>query len=1072
MKIQFLLLISILTCKISFGQECLFDSVSEPYSLISSECLNEENYTPIEGNWVPIKYVRIAIHVFQRTDGSGNFQDNPSDRAYIESVVDDINEVFADIEEPTYGTTPWITESKIQFVLEDIFFWDGDNADWDWSCGSCSTKANDIYDEYITSNPSVSVTIKNNTLNIFWGGNYTSSSGAASGLDSKKWIWMRDVYYTYLNDAQYEEKIPDLLGHEISHSLGLSHNFQDGPHGDQCYCNCIDNKLPSGLCPVEGSSNNLMDYWPGIRTSFSECQLSKMHLNLMDANGDIEDALVNDYCDIIDPEMVVDDPGNTVEWNYSVYLKGNLRITPTTTLVIKCLVGMPADGKIIVENGAKLVVDEGYITNMCGELWHGIEVWGVGSSYAHPSVSAIYGDTYPTHLTQHHGVVYIKDGSTIEFARNAITTSKSDDFGNAAYRGGIIVAHGANFFNCKRSAEFMQFDYSPAQTDDDNISEFYRCNFEVNDNYPCSETFNAHITMWDVDGLDIIGCAFKDLRNTCTNSGEGIYSIDATYTVASDLCGGAIPCDEHITTFERLVRAIHAENANSRPRDIVVSDVIFTNNYRGILFSNVDHSLVMNNTFEVQDQMSLNCYGMYLEDSKNYHIENNNFTTYGSYDGSSPYNGGIYVVNNSNAITEIYRNNFEDLEAGIRVQNNNSALQIKCNAFNNEIDKHDIYVTNTGNLGTQGYCSPGYFPSSVKVTTPAGNTFSYDCNSSTGDIKIYDGFGELKYKHLSNTAHPPSCYTTGATTFVNPIDCMYSSPLDGYYSCESKLPSGGSGFRLAENITESGNYLILQVYELDEAISGLLELINTNGYELDYLDEETTYNVDLKYLLDERERILYAAVNYYFLENNIDSALLVISNENTDLSHQISTELNLLNNNFASAELELQKISSDNQNSIDFKTLYNLLISNAKSGKTIQDFNESEIEQLGALAGKQSPSGVAAENILHFLTGVDFEEVFDEEDAIIEEKSSALYGSKIQLYPNPNSGEIFVDCSNITTENCFIYLYDLTGKIVFSSDLDSNELNKIDISGISNGLFIAQVKSNGEIVDSFKIIKQ
>ena len=618
----------------------------------------------------------------------------------------------------------------------------------------------------------------------------------------------------------------------------------------------------------------------------------------------------------------------------------------------------------------------------------------------------------------------------------------------------------------------MQYDYIPAEIDDDNISEFYRCNFVMNDNYPCSETFNAHITMWDVDGVDIIGCTFKDLRDACTNAGEGIYSIDATYTIASDLCGGAIPCDEHITTFESLTRAIQAENASPRPRDIVISDVLFTNNYRGILFSNVDHSLVMSNSFEIQDQSSLNCYGMYLEDSKNYHIENNNFTTVDTYDGGSPYNGGIYVVNNSNSQTEIYRNYFEELEAGIRIQNNNSGLQIKCNTFYSEIDKHNIYVTNTGSLGTQGYCSPLYFPSSVKVTTPSGNTFSYDCNNSTGDIKVYDGFGILQYKHLSNTGQSPSCYSTGATTYVDPIDCGYSSPLDGYYACESKLPSGGSGFKLAESNVITAAELMSQVYDLDVAISGLIELINNDGYDVEFLGEEYTYNVDLKYLLDERERILYTAVNYYVLDNNIDSALLVIADENTDQSHQTATEIYLLNNDFVNAELELEKVSNDNINASDYKALYRLLIANAKEGNGILDFTEVEVEQLLSLAGKQSPSGVAAENIIHFLTGNDYEEVFDSDVEIIEEKSATLNESIIRVYPNPSSGEIFVDCTNLNAQDCIIFIYDLTGTLVFSYDLDSSIINKIDVNTIPNGLFIAQIRSLDKVVDSFKIVKE
>ncbi len=913
--------------------------------------------------------------------------------------------------------------------------------------------------------------VKYNTLNIFWGGNSTGGGGAVWGIGYKRWLYQNSAWDMYYGGLDGPEKLKDNLFHELGHALGLNHNLIEKSCDE-----CSDNDPSTSLCPYQGTSTNIMDYWPGSRSAISECQQKKIHWALMGYYGDISEALIKDYCEIIDPEMVVDDPGNTIVWSHSVYLKGNLRITPTTTLVIKCLVGMPADAKIIVQNGAKLVVDEGYITNMCGELWQGIEVWGVGSSYPHPLVSAIYADTYPTHLTQHHGVVYIMDGSIIEYARNAITTSKYDDFGNPTYRGGIIVAHGASFINCRRSAEFMKYDYIPTglteNLEDDNISEFYRCNFEVNDDHPDDEILYCHVSMWDVDGVRLVGCTFKDTREDYTNASEGIYSIDATYKVESDLCGGAIPCTEHISTFEGFARGIHVANATYRPRNIEVDAVVFSDNYKGILLSNVDNSLIINNTFEVRDQTSLNSYGLYLEDCTNYQVENNDFTTFGSYDEASPYNAGIYCTNNSNAVTEVYRNYFEGMEAGIRVQTNNTGLQLKCNTFTSEIRRHNIYVTNTGQLGNQGLCLPtglGY-SDEERVNAPAGNKFSHDCIGSESDFKIYSGHAVLEYSHHSPSAYIPNCYTTGAT-YITLNPCGVSDVIGEYEACQSKLPSGSPGFKVDGSFVLTAAEIMEQVKSIREAISDLEELVNNEGYELEYNSEEINYDDDFLYLKTEKEKLLEDAMNLYILENKLDSAIYAINDEDIEWKAQRTVEINLMAGNLVAASLELSEINNIDIASSDFITLYDLLINIQSEARSLDSANAEEIVILESIAGKQSPSGVAAENLLTYITGVDYEEIFDEdmEDEIRKEITEPLM---VNIFPNPASNELFVQIStNYLQSNYSLSMFDITGKLLLETNLDINTINSINIKTLSSGIFFVRINKDSEMIHIEKILK-
>lgn len=78
----------------------------------------------------------------------------------------------------------------------------------------------------------------------------------------------------------------------------------------------------------------------------------------------------------------------------------------------------------------------------------------------------------------------------------------------------------------------------------------------------------------------------------------------------------------------------------------------------------------------------------------------------------------------------------------------------------------------------------------------------------------------------------------------------------------------------------------------------------------------------------------------------------------------------------------------------------------------------------------------------------------------------------INVYPNPSNGAIYVDCSNINSNDNNIIIIDITGKQIYSSQLTAQVINKIEISSIPNGLYIAQIKNENGAVDSFKIVKE
>ena len=70
-------------------------------------------------------------------------------------------------------------------------------------------------------------------------------------------------------------------------------------------------------------------------------------------------------------EVVIRD---TVVWNASRDLEGDLTIAKGGQLTIRCRLSMPPGGVITVHPGGVLILDEARIHNACGLQWEGIEV--------------------------------------------------------------------------------------------------------------------------------------------------------------------------------------------------------------------------------------------------------------------------------------------------------------------------------------------------------------------------------------------------------------------------------------------------------------------------------------------------------------------------------------------------------------------------------------------------------------------------------------------------------------------------------------------------------------------------
>ncbi|MFY9310414.1 MAG: T9SS type A sorting domain-containing protein [Bacteroidia bacterium] len=437
-----------------------------------------------------------------------------------------------------------------------------------------------------------------------------------------------------------------------------------------------------------------------------------------------------------------------------VNFTSDIRIPNGVTVTLTSTMNMAAGKKIIVERGGNLTVNGGTITNGCGLMWQGIEVQG--------------NQTASQQTAGAQGKVILKNNALIENAREGITTIKTNTNGTLDwnYTGGIVQAQNTTFRNCRRSAQFLSYrNFHPITGATlNNIGYFKNCVFETTQqlNDP-AVTLEAHVTLYDVKGIQFLGSDFRNTAPVGANLGiiqNGITSVDAAYTVA-DFClsGNTQPCNTvKRSSFKNLKYGIFATNSNPLLK-VTVNHAVFVNNrYDGIYLKGMNYPVVINSSFDVGSSTQLSS-GLYLDNCKYYSVQNNQFFTTSTGGGSV----GIWANNSKAGAHEIYNNTFTGLSAGIVPLNDNSGmtnttdgLRINCNTFTG--NGYDIGITgstaNNNSIALVQGSTPGTSKDLVRnrYSASCGNENQFYITGSTKPV--------IHASHTNANTQPlphPSC---------------------------------------------------------------------------------------------------------------------------------------------------------------------------------------------------------------------------------------------------------------------------------------------------------------------------
>ena len=349
-------------------------------------------------------------------------------------------------------------------------------------------------------------------------------------------------------------------------------------------------------------------------------------------------------------------------WTGTRYLTTGIRIKDGATLTItgtNTQIHLPKDGKIVVEAGAKLVVDGATLTNGCKDcLWGGI----VAEGKAHlPQTAA------------NQATVIVQNNALIENARNAITTW-GGDISNA---GAILNLSNSTFRNNKRSIEFISYHNTLAGRRIGNLSRISRCTFELNDDYRGTGIdyfFTTFISLWDVEGVVISGNSFVNTNTAEANFGNGITSFNAAYRVAAacNSPSNAYPCTAFTrNTFSGLKHGVFAEGDNFTDNTFVVDQAAFEKCGVGVLARTNNHFTVSRSNFDIGNapfayiaecEKAIGVRA--LSDCNGFRVEENTFTGLTAATPVLPIKIGVSLEHTGPDNKEVYKNYFKKLDYG------------------------------------------------------------------------------------------------------------------------------------------------------------------------------------------------------------------------------------------------------------------------------------------------------------------------------------------------------------------------------------------------------------------------
>lgn len=445
----------------------------------------------------------------------------------------------------------------------------------------------------------------------------------------------------------------------------------------------------------------------------------------------------------------------------------NLIVKSGKTLTLQnCTVSMSKGNRIVVEPGAKLVINESTITNTCGSFWQGIEVQGASDQPQTP---------------QYQGMVLMQGNSVIEYAYEGMRTIGTNANGDMDWTktGGIIRILGGEFKNCRRGIEFLSYhNFNPSSgAVINNISSIANCSFITSEELPGNVIPYCGISLYDVDNVTFSHLTFENQRadiNTVPyyNRGNGIVTLNADVKLKPGLAGVT---PQNRSTFKNLNYGVIISGTNGLSHS-VIRENDFIGNEAAVFLNGSSMSEVLKNNIVLPtttyNYAPRKAIGVLTDHATGYLVTENTITI------DIPalsYPRAGFNKNTNITSGQFYKNTITNVSFGEQLEGDNSTFAIDCNSFDHQANSFiDIYH-HEGFMENQGTGAQGATPrhnNFIGSCTPVFNTTNseiYKESYNTNNWTYYAEQGTIDATCVDNgilVQFPPNAPTNQCPTQV------------------------------------------------------------------------------------------------------------------------------------------------------------------------------------------------------------------------------------------------------------------------------------------------------------------
>jgi|GEM_PF-696558 len=1037
------------TCSRNSEQFGVFE---QPLSYLTAPDFNPNNPLAIEKK---VKLRFVVIEANPLGPNKENFR--PADMAKLGLFVDYLNEWSANLEplnkpSPYCGLCDDIDDQQIRFELTDVEFvtsatnYHGIGNNLFLPFGKYTDT---ILNVYLIPTPNYY------DLDTFPGGSYTGEriyrpggwADAIGGIATVPYyvshhhIAMMNTFLSAHSESTYRQPWHTFdyflkgealrLLHEFNHAMGLRHligvgsetcNFADPNYlwdvflggSITCPTNTLAGQDPYD--PATNHTNNIMDYRQFA--NMTPLQVGRNHRS----------AYIGTFKDYVYPTQ----PANTrpylitydQTWDSPTRMYQDVIVKSGNTLTITCDVQMPYDGRILVEKGAKLIVDGGILRSYHKKArWRGIDMEG---------------DRDASALQINQAYVELKNGAIIEQAESGIRNFTWD---NGAEGGGIIKATNSHFYNCWRGIELNDYEKFVANV---NING---CNFTIDDlsGAVFGTPFESQITSWAVKrGVKVQNCTFKiELDQDAYPQKQRRGGIQTSKT------GMFI----YNNTFDGFSRGIYATDyAGSADRPVSIYNNVFEKNTQSIFVAATAYSNIRGNQiskifrFEpggpagYTDKAGTGV-GVFLDNTWGSYVGCNN-----SIDGTPSDDGvidpiiGVLAHNTSSMGATIIDNNIEHADVGVQTQEHGHNLNITCNNF----EENDVALLVNPKSPQSAYFLKNQGTGCGPTNLRAGNMFNVLSNGR--DIWTYLTNQWSYYAFFSIPRDEEVAYNTWGNLVNN--TCGFGSAASDpnsqcgkWWNCAFQIPP--------EMIaTERSNLR-------DLALNGL------------------------KY--EAAGQALIGSLIQAYSDADDDAGLIdFLEAQGDDNAYRLLIPLYIENARYSDIDTPIIRMSISNTEKDAYRDYYAILIDLKQSGRRPGQLTGGEYSTIETLAGDDLEVSALAKALLEQGYGVEWDHKVEVEDPLpISFKSPKIAlrsGKESRLYeaaPNPAGTQTtvraYVDESDVDGQPQLV-VRDLTGKLIASFTLQTGDVDtKIHTAELQPGMYFYSLVIHGKVKETRKL---